>query len=111
MKLFYGKLTSFGDYCSLFSTVSRLEKRIYIPLPEAPSRLMLIQHLLRKQGSFHIDEKQMQRVVAATEGYSGSDLAAVCKEAAMGPIRELGAALRTVKAEDVRPLNAIVSQQ
>jgi len=88
------------------AVLRRLEKRIYIPLPEAPSRLMLIQHLLHKQGSYNIDEKQMQRVVAATEGYSGSDLAAVCKEAAMGPIRELGAALRTVKAEDVRPLNA-----
>ena len=30
----------------------------------------------------------------------------VCQEAALGPIRELGAAaLRTVKAEDVRNLN------
>jgi SpoVK/Ycf46/Vps4 family AAA+-type ATPase len=40
-----------------------------------------------------------------TQGYSGSDLTAVCSEAAMGPIRELGPqALLHVKAEDVRPI-------
>jgi SpoVK/Ycf46/Vps4 family AAA+-type ATPase len=61
---------------------------------------------LQRQGRLTLDDKQVARVVAATEGYSGSDLAAVCKEAAMGPIRELGAALCTVRAEDVRPLVA-----
>jgi hypothetical protein len=36
----------------------------------------------------------------------------VCQEAALGPIRELGAAaLRTVRAEDVRPLNEEVPDE
>jgi SpoVK/Ycf46/Vps4 family AAA+-type ATPase len=36
----------------------------------------------------------------------------VCQEAALGPIRELGAAaLRTVRAEDVRPLNEEVPNE
>jgi len=50
-------------------------------------------------------EADIREVVRITEGYSGSDLSAVCHEAAMGPIRELGfAALKTIKPEDVRPL-------
>jgi Vps4 C terminal oligomerisation domain len=47
----------------------------------------------------------LHRIIVRTQGYSGSDLTAVCSEAAMGPIRELGPqALLHVKAEDVRPI-------
>ena len=47
----------------------------------------------------------MDQIVSLTSGYSGSDLSAVCKEAAMGPLRELGLdALITVRADDVRPI-------
>ena len=41
-----------------------------------------------------------------TEGYSGSDLAALIREAALGPIRELGARVANVRAEEIRPINA-----
>ncbi|XXG43179.1 hypothetical protein AAC387_Pa01g3279 [Persea americana] len=37
-------------------------------------------------------------------GYSGSDLQALCEEAAMMPIRELGTNILTVRANQVRPL-------
>lgn len=48
----------------------------------------------------------MKHIVKATEGYSGSDLKAVCKDAALGPIRDLGSRVADIKAEDVRGINA-----
>ena len=88
----------------------RLVKRIYVPLPDGDSRRALIAHLMRKQGAggaamLTNNAGSLDHVVAATAGYSGSDLTAVCAEAAMAPIRELGpAALLQVKAEEVRLL-------
>jgi SpoVK/Ycf46/Vps4 family AAA+-type ATPase len=85
-----------------------MPKRIYVPLPDADTRRALITHLLKKQGpsAGHFSARDLDRVVALTEGYSGSDLTAVCHEAALGPIREIGtAALRTIRAEEVRPMN------
>ncbi|KAG7382739.1 hypothetical protein PHYPSEUDO_004375 [Phytophthora pseudosyringae] len=85
--------------------VRRLEKRIYVPLPDDASRERLIRHLLGSQ-KVSLSSKDIKHVVKATEGYSGSDLKAVCKDAALGPIRELGAKVANVKAEDVRAINA-----
>ncbi|KAL3673648.1 hypothetical protein V7S43_001347 [Phytophthora oleae] len=85
--------------------VRRLEKRIYVPLPDASSREGLTLHLLGSQ-KFSLSSKDIKNIVKATEGYSGSDLKAVCKDAALGPIRELGAEVANVKAEDVRGISA-----
>ena len=89
----------------------RLVKRIYVPLPDEDSRRALIIHLMQKQGAggaamlANVDGR-LDRVVAATAGYSGSDLSALCAEAARAPIREISAAaLLKVKAEDVRLLH------
>ncbi|RLN88452.1 hypothetical protein BBJ28_00008984 [Nothophytophthora sp. Chile5] len=55
---------------------------------------------------FSLSTREMKHIVKATEGYSGSDLKAVCKDAALGPIRELGAKIADVTAEEVRGINA-----
>lgn len=60
----------------------RLEKRILIPLPEVDAREDMIKKLLPESSQLdyrHFAEK--------TEGYSGSDLKLLCKEAAMKPLR------------------------
>ncbi|KAG1703126.1 hypothetical protein DVH05_008038 [Phytophthora capsici] len=85
--------------------VRRLEKRIYVPLPDASSREGLVLHLLGSQ-KYSLSSKDIKNIVKATEGYSGSDLKAVCKDAALGPIRELGAKVANVKAENVRGINS-----
>ena len=63
----------------------RLEKRIYIPLPSTEGRRKLFEINLKdvnKEKDVNIFE-----LVRLTEGYSGADIANVCREAAMMPMR------------------------
>ncbi|XP_077235597.1 AAA-type ATPase family protein [Tasmannia lanceolata] len=85
------------------AVLRRLVKRIYIPLPDENVRRLLLKHQLRGQ-AFSLPDGDLERLVKETEGYSGSDLQALCEEAAMMPIRELGPNILTVKANQVRPL-------
>jgi len=64
----------------------RLVKRIYIPMPDAAGRRSLLKHTLEGQ-PVRLNATDLERLVQVTEGYSGSDLAALCREAAMQPIR------------------------
>lgn len=85
------------------AVLRRLAKRIYIPLPEEPTREALLQHQLTSVPC-ELSRSDLRDIVRRTEGYSGSDLAALCREAAMEPVRELGDRLMTVGAADVRPV-------
>ncbi|KAF8058342.1 spast [Scenedesmus sp. PABB004] len=52
-----------------------------------------------------LSARDLARVVASTEGYSASDLTALCREAALGPVRELGpSALARVSLDRIRPV-------
>lgn len=64
----------------------RLVKRIYIPMPDADTRRALLKHLLSGQPA-RLSRADFERLVAATTNHSGSDLAALCREAAIIPIR------------------------
>lgn len=63
----------------------RLEKRVYIPLPEPEGRKQLFGINLR---GISIDENiDFNKLVELTAGYSGADISNVCREAAMMPLR------------------------
>eukprot|EP01018_Ginkgo_biloba_P017947 Gb_17301 [translate_table: standard] len=47
----------------------------------------------------HNGGADLERLVRETDGYSGSDLQALCEEAAMMPIRELGPLISTITAD------------
>ncbi|XP_075518488.1 uncharacterized protein LOC142552639 isoform X2 [Primulina tabacum] len=85
------------------AVLRRLVKRIYIPLPNETARRVLLKHKL-KGNAFSMPERDLERLVTDTDGYSGSDLQALCEEAAMMPIRELGSDILRVQAYQVRRL-------
>mmetsp|Transcript_955 Transcript_955/g.2314 ORF Transcript_955/g.2314 Transcript_955/m.2314 type:complete len:522 (-) Transcript_955:4268-5833(-) len=63
----------------------RLEKRIYIPLPNATARKKLFELSFDKvKLDPNIDWDLLAR---KTEGYSGSDISILCRDAAMMPLR------------------------
>ncbi|KAF9976498.1 hypothetical protein BGZ65_007815 [Modicella reniformis] len=81
----------------------RFVKRIYIPLPEAETRRALLTKLLSGH-DFCLTKNEIQQLVEQTEGYSGSDLTALAKDAALGPLRSLGETLLDTPADQVRPI-------
>ncbi|KAK9749292.1 hypothetical protein RND81_02G115600 [Saponaria officinalis] len=85
------------------AVLRRLVKRIYIPLPDEKVRTLVLEQKLKGQ-AFSLPSQDLKKLARETEGYSGSDLQALCEEAAMMPIRELGTNILTVKADQVRPL-------
>ncbi|KAL8130326.1 hypothetical protein V2J09_019481 [Rumex salicifolius] len=77
----------------------RLEKRILVPLPDPEARKGMFEELLASTD----EENQLpyNTLVERTEGYSGSDIRLVCKEAAMQPLRRLMSVLE--KEEEIVP--------
>ncbi|CAH2250024.1 spastin isoform X2 [Pelobates cultripes] len=84
------------------AALRRFAKRIYVSLPNEETRLLLLTNLLVKQGN-PLSEKELRRLARLTEGYSGSDITALAKDAALGPIRELQPEqVKNMSASDVR---------
>lgn len=70
------------------AALRRFPKRIYVSLPDSPTRETLLKHLLSKHNN-PLSAAELKKLAELTEGYSGSDLTALAKDAALGPIREL----------------------
>jgi katanin p60 ATPase-containing subunit A1 len=64
----------------------RLEKRIYIPLPDAATRRQLFEVSLR--GVAVAADAEFDKLVDMTDGYSGADIGSVCRDAAMMGLRQ-----------------------
>ncbi|XP_026399642.1 katanin p60 ATPase-containing subunit A-like 2 isoform X2 [Papaver somniferum] len=65
----------------------RLEKRILVPLPEPEARKAMFEELL--PAVCEAEDLPYDLLIEKTEGYSGSDIRLVCKEAAMQPLRRV----------------------
>lgn len=66
----------------------RFVKRLYIPLPDEETRRSLLHILLRKNEN-RVREEEVEELTRRSEGYSCADLHNLCREAAMGPIRDV----------------------
>uniref|UniRef100_A0A8D0DEJ1 Katanin p60 ATPase-containing subunit A-like 2 n=1 Tax=Sander lucioperca TaxID=283035 RepID=A0A8D0DEJ1_SANLU len=77
----------------------RLEKRIIVSLPSSPARQAMISHWLpplSSTGGVELrTELDYETLAKGMEGYSGSDIRLVCKEAAMRPVRKIFDALES----------------
>ncbi|ORY82438.1 P-loop containing nucleoside triphosphate hydrolase protein, partial [Protomyces lactucae-debilis] len=81
----------------------RFVRRQYIPLPEDTTRRQHLGHLIRHQ-KHTLTTDELDELTLLTEGFSGSDLTALAKDAAMGPLRSLGDALLTTDFEKIRAM-------
>ena len=83
----------------------RLVKRLYIPLPDSEARASILARLLGRE-RHDVSEEEMKSVSLMTEGYSGADMANLCREAAYGPIRSLDMRnITSLRADQVRPIH------
>ncbi|KAI9870438.1 MAG: hypothetical protein M1830_004255, partial [Pleopsidium flavum] len=84
----------------------RFVRRQYIPLPESHVRAMQLRTLLSHQ-KHSLTEDDIEVLVQLTDAFSGSDITALAKDAAMGPLRSLGEALLHMSMEEIRPIQFV----
>ncbi|XP_005099613.1 vacuolar protein sorting-associated protein 4B [Aplysia californica] len=88
----------------------RFEKRIYIPLPEAPARSEMFKlHLGSTPHS--LTEADIRELGMRTDGYSGADISVVVRDALMQPVRKVQTAthFRRVRGPSRDDPNLIVN--
>ncbi|XP_073950728.1 spastin isoform X2 [Choristoneura fumiferana] len=72
------------------AALRRFPKRVYVSLPDLRTRDSLLRRVLaRGAAAAALAPDELARLAALTDGYSGSDLTALCRDAALQPIREL----------------------
>ena len=94
----------------------RLEKRIFVPLPNAKARLsMLKSYLSSNECVLNLGtekpESILLNVADRLEGQSGADIKSFCKEAAMRPVRRLLAKLEETEGTCKRPHKTTISDE
>ena len=83
----------------------RFDKLLEIPVPDPESRLAIVKlHTAKMPLDKSVNFKEM---VSRTEGYSGADLEALCREAGMEALRENIAATTVTQKHFANALNAV----
>eukprot|EP00775_Hariotina_reticulata_P005200 gene5200-5438_t len=88
----------------------RMPKQLYIPLPCAEARRNMLLRQLGPGGkvSSDLSPADLDKVVAKTEGYSGSDMRNLIQEACQGPVRaavaRVGEQVAALSDADLRPV-------
>lgn len=84
----------------------RFSKRLMIGLPDKAARTDMIRKLM-KDATCSLSEEEMSEISEMTDGYSGSDMKSLCKEAAMGPIRSAIASgsIEHIECDHLRPVD------
>ena len=72
------------------AVLRRFGKRILVPVPDNDARYGIFRRLMKDE-QHNLNENDFRKLVNKTELYSASDLTNVCKDAVMGPLRDLGA--------------------
>ncbi|XP_035703758.1 spastin isoform X3 [Folsomia candida] len=86
------------------AALRRFPKRIYVSLPDPKTRVQLLKRLLSTHGD-PLSERELNELATLTDGYSGSDLTALAKDAALGPIRGVTSEqLKNIDIENVRKI-------
>ncbi|KAH3868641.1 hypothetical protein DPMN_031792, partial [Dreissena polymorpha] len=70
------------------AVLRRFSKRVYVSIPNAETRLELLRQLLGKHNN-PLSDRDLEKLAELTEGYFGSDLNSLAKDAALGPIRKV----------------------
>ncbi len=60
---------------------------------------------LLSKNNHGLSNKEISKIACETKGFSGADLKALCTDAALGPIRELGSKALDIDANDVPPIS------
>ncbi|ESP03936.1 hypothetical protein LOTGIDRAFT_212112 [Lottia gigantea] len=82
----------------------RFVKRLYIPLPEDIARRQIVVNLLKQQ-KHQLTDQDLDLICHKSDGYSGSDMANLCREAALGPIRSIPFdQIETITNDEVRAI-------
>lgn len=83
----------------------RLEKRLYIPLPEENAREDILRRSLAAEKNCLTDD-EFKSIAQATVGFSGADMKSLIREAATEPVRNISLEdFKNVSLNSVRPIN------
>lgn len=89
----------------------RMPKQLYIPLPCSEARRAMIERQLGSGASVaaQLSPTDLNKIVAKTDGYSGSDMRNLIQEACQGPVRDavarLGNRVAELNSSDLRPVS------